>query len=240
MKLRLDQLLVERGLVESRQKAQALILAGSVLINKQKVEKPGHSVPSDASVEILGGLPFVSRGGVKLDAALTQFNIDVSGKVAIDIGASTGGFTDSLLQRGAMRVYAVDVGATQLDWRVRTDPRVIVRDQTNARYLTHTDIPELCDIAVCDVSFISVTLIVPAVPALLKPQGEMVILIKPQFEVGRADVGKGGIVRDPELHRAACDKVRRAVELLGYASELMDSPITGAEGNREFLLHAHR
>lgn len=240
MKLRLDQLLVERGLVESRQKAQALILAGSVLINKQKVEKPGHSVPSDASVEILGGLPFVSRGGVKLDAALTQFNIDVSGKVAIDIGASTGGFTDSLLQRGAMRVYAVDVGATQLDWRVRTDPRVIVKDQTNARYLTHTDIPELCDIAVCDVSFISVTLIVPAVPALLKPQGEMVILIKPQFEVGRADVGKGGIVRDPELHRAACDKVRGAVELLGYATELMDSPITGAEGNREFLLHAHR
>jgi 23S rRNA (cytidine1920-2'-O)/16S rRNA (cytidine1409-2'-O)-methyltransferase len=240
MKLRLDQLLVERGLVQSRQKAQALILAGSVLINKQKVEKPGHSVPSDASVEILGGLPFVSRGGVKLDAALTQFNIDVSGKVAIDIGASTGGFTDSLLQRGAMRVYAVDVGATQLDWRVRTDPRVIVKDQTNARYLTHTDIPELCDIAVCDVSFISVTLIVPAVPALLKPQGEMVILIKPQFEVGRADVGKGGIVRDPELHRAACDKVRGAVELLGYATELMDSPITGAEGNKEFLLHAHR
>jgi 23S rRNA (cytidine1920-2'-O)/16S rRNA (cytidine1409-2'-O)-methyltransferase len=240
MKLRLDQLLVERGLVESRQKAQALILAGSVLINKQKVEKPGHSVPSDASVEILGGLPFVSRGGVKLDAALTQFNIDVSGKVAIDIGASTGGFTDSLLQRGAMRVYAVDVGATQLDWRVRTDPRVIVKDQTNARYLAHTDIPELCDIAVCDVSFISVTLIVPAVPALLKPQGEMVILIKPQFEVGRADVGKGGIVRDPELHRAACDKVRGAVELLGYATELMDSPITGAEGNKEFLLHAHR
>jgi 23S rRNA (cytidine1920-2'-O)/16S rRNA (cytidine1409-2'-O)-methyltransferase len=240
MKQRLDQLLVERGLADSRQKAQALILAGSVLVNHQKLEKPGHSVPVDSVIEILGALPFVSRGGVKLDAALTHFRIDVSGRVAIDIGASTGGFTDCLLQRGASRVYAVDVGATQLDWRIRTDPRVVVKDHTNARHLAPGDIPERCDIAVCDVSFISVTLIAPVLPALLQPQGEMVILIKPQFEVGRADVGKGGIVRDPELHRMACDKVRASFEALGYATDLMDSPITGAEGNKEFLLHAHR
>ena len=240
MKQRLDQLLVERGLADSRQKAQALILAGSVLVNHQKLEKPGQSVPVDSVIEILGTLPFVSRGGVKLDAALTHFRIDVSGKVAVDIGVSTGGFTDCLLQRGASRVYAVDVGATQLDWRIRTDPRVIVKDHTNARHLASGDIPERCDLAVCDVSFISVTLIAPVLPALLQRQGEMVILIKPQFEVGRADVGKGGIVRDPELHRMACDKVRASFEALGYTTDLMDSPITGAEGNKEFLLHAHR
>jgi 23S rRNA (cytidine1920-2'-O)/16S rRNA (cytidine1409-2'-O)-methyltransferase len=239
-KQRLDQLLVDRGLVDSRQKGQALILAGSVLVNKQKVDKPGHSVVVDAEIDILGSMPFVSRGGFKLEAALTAFKIDVNGKVGIDIGASTGGFTDCLLQRGAARVYAVDVGATQLDWRVRTDPRVVVKDQTNARHLTPADIPELCDIAVCDVSFISVTLIAPVIPALLQPHGEMVILIKPQFEVGRGDVGKGGIVRDPLLHQAACDKVRTVVTALGYRTELMDSPITGAEGNKEFLLHAHR
>jgi 23S rRNA (cytidine1920-2'-O)/16S rRNA (cytidine1409-2'-O)-methyltransferase len=239
-KQRLDQLLLDRGLVDSRQKGQALILAGNVLVNKQKVDKPGHSVVADAEIEILGFLPFVSRGGVKLDAALTGFGIDVTGKVGIDIGASTGGFTDCLLQRGAARVYAIDVGPTQLDWRIRSDPRVVVKDQTNARYLTPADIPELCDIAVCDVSFISVTLIVPVIPVLLQPRGEMVILIKPQFEVGRDDVGKGGIVRDESLHRAACDKVRIAVESLGYHTELIDSPITGAEGNKEFLLHAHR
>jgi 23S rRNA (cytidine1920-2'-O)/16S rRNA (cytidine1409-2'-O)-methyltransferase len=239
-KQRLDQLLVDRGLVESRQKGQALILAGSVLVNKQKVDKPGHSVATDANIELLGSMPFVSRGGVKLDAALTGFGIDVNGRVAIDVGASTGGFTDCLLQRGAARVYAVDVGPTQLDWRIRTDPRVMVKDQTNARRLTSADIPELCDIAVCDVSFISVTLIAPVIPALLQPHGEMVILIKPQFEVGRDDVGKGGIVRDPSLHKAACDKVRSVIEALGYRTELMESPITGAQGNKEFLLHAYR
>lgn len=239
-KQRLDQLLLDRGLVDSRQKGQALILAGNVLVNKQKVDKPGHSVATDAEIEILRFPPFVSRGGLKLDAALTGFGIDVTGRVGMDIGASTGGFTDCLLQRGAARVYAIDVGATQLDWRIRSDPRVVVKDQTNARYLTPADIPELCDIAVCDVSFISVTLIAPVIPALLQPRGEMVILIKPQFEVGRDDVGKGGIVRDESLHRAACDKVRSAVESLGYHTELIDSPITGAEGNKEFLLHAHR
>jgi 23S rRNA (cytidine1920-2'-O)/16S rRNA (cytidine1409-2'-O)-methyltransferase len=239
-KLRLDQLLVDRGLAESRQKAQALILAGSVLVNQQKVEKPGHSVPLDANVELLAVMPFVSRAGVKLDAALTHFGVDVAGKVGVDIGASTGGFTDCLLQRGAARVYAVDVGDTQLAWKIRTDPRVVVKDHTNARSLTTRDIPEPCAIAVCDVSFISVTLILAAIPPLLEPSGEMVILVKPQFEVGRDDVGKGGIVREPALHEAACQKVRARVEDLGFRTALMDSPITGAEGNKEFLLHAHR
>jgi 23S rRNA (cytidine1920-2'-O)/16S rRNA (cytidine1409-2'-O)-methyltransferase len=239
-KVRLDQLLVERGLAESRQKAQALILAGDVLVNRQKAEKPGHAVPPDVELEVLNVLPFVSRGGLKLDAALIHFGIDVSGSVAIDIGASTGGFTDCLLQRGAARVYAVDVGATQLAWKIRTDGRVVVKDHTNARNLTEADVPELCDIAVCDVSFISVTLIAPAIPALLKPSGDVVVLVKPQFEVGRGQVGKGGIVRDPELHQSACDKVRSAFEAMGYRAEMIDSPITGAEGNKEFLLHAHR
>jgi 23S rRNA (cytidine1920-2'-O)/16S rRNA (cytidine1409-2'-O)-methyltransferase len=235
---RIDQLLVDRGLVESRQKAQALILAGSVLVNQQKVEKAGQAVPADASVELLDQLRYVSRGGLKLEAALDHFGIVVDGKVCIDVGSSTGGFTDCLLQRGATRVYAVDVGDTQLDWKIRTDPRVVVKDHTNARNLTLEDIGELCDLAVCDVSFISVTLILPALPPVLRADGEMVILVKPQFEVGRADVGKGGIVREPGLHESACRKVREAVEALGYQARLMDSPITGAEGNREFLLHA--
>ena len=239
-KLRLDQLLVERGLAESRQKAQALILAGSVLVNQQKAEKPGHTVPVDAALELLAVMPFVSRAGAKLEAALTAFGIDVSGRVALDIGASTGGFTDCLLQRGAARVYAVDVGDSQLAWKIRTDPRVVVKDHTNARNLNSEQIPEPCALAVCDVSFISVTLILPAIPSLLDPTGEMVILIKPQFEVGRDDVGKGGIVRDAALHDAACKKVRTAVEELGFRTALMDSPITGAEGNKEFLLHAGR
>lgn len=239
-KLRLDQLLVDRGLAESRQKAQAMILAGNVLVNRQKADKPGHSVSSEAEVEVLGALPFVSRGGVKLDAALTHFGIDVPGKVGIDIGASTGGFTDCLLQRGAARVYAVDVGVTQMAWKIRTDPRVVVKDHTNARHLTRADIPELCDIAVCDVSFISVTLIAPSIPPLLNPEADVVVLVKPQFEVGRGQVGKGGIVRDASLHQAACNKVQTAFAELGYRSEIIDSPITGAEGNKEFLLHARR
>lgn len=235
---RIDQLLVDRGLAESRSKAQALLLAGSVLVNGQKVQKAGQSVALDAELQLLDQLPFVSRGGFKLDAALTAFGIDVGGKVCVDIGASTGGFTDCLLQRSAARVYAVDVGTTQLDWKIRTDPRVVVKDHTNARHLQPGDIGEFCHLAVCDVSFISVTLILPALPPLLTPEGEMVILVKPQFEVGREQVGKGGIVRDPQLHAAACRKVQDAVEALGYRASLMDSPIQGAEGNREFLLHA--
>ena len=236
-KQRIDQLLVDRGLVESRQKAQALILAGSVLVNNQKALKPGQTVALDSPINLLDQLPFVSRGGLKLDAALSHFRIIVKDRVCVDIGASTGGFTDCLLQRGAARVYAVDVGATQLAWKIRTDPRVVVRDHTNARHLRPADIGEPCAVAVCDVSFISVTMILPAIPPLLSEDGRMVVLIKPQFEVGRHDVGKGGIVRDPALHAAACEKVRAAVESLGFRTEIIKSPVPGAEGNREFLLH---
>jgi 23S rRNA (cytidine1920-2'-O)/16S rRNA (cytidine1409-2'-O)-methyltransferase len=236
---RIDQLLVDRGLAESRTKAQALIMSGSVFVNGDKAQKPGHAVAVDAAVEVRGQMPFVSRGGIKLEHGLTTFGIDPAGRVCIDVGASTGGFTDCLLQRGAARVYAVDVGATQLDWKIRTDPRVVVKDRTNARYLRPEDIGEPCSLAVCDVSFISVTLILPALPPLLTSDGEMVVLVKPQFEAGREEVGKGGIVRDPALHEAACRKVREAAEALGFRTALTDSPILGAEGNREFLVHAH-
>ena len=183
--------------------------------------------------------PFVSRGGLKLDAALRHFDIDVTGKVCLDIGASTGGFTDCLLQRGAARVHAVDVGTGQLDWKLRTDPRVVVHEGINARYLTSADIGEPVDLAVCDVSFISVTLILPAVVPLLRPAGQMVILVKPQFEVGKGQVGKGGIVRDPELHQAACAACDGRCGSSDFETEIIDSPILGAEGNREFLLYAH-
>jgi 23S rRNA (cytidine1920-2'-O)/16S rRNA (cytidine1409-2'-O)-methyltransferase len=237
-KVRIDQLLVQRGLADSRQKAQALVLAGEVLVNSQKAEKPGQTVSEDSSLQVLERMPYVSRGGFKLAGALDGFGIDVKGRVCVDIGASTGGFTDCLLQRGAARVYVVDVGPSQLDWKVRQDRRVVVHEYTNARYIRPDDFPEPCSLAVCDVSFISVTLILPAIRALLTPDGEMVILIKPQFEVGRRDVGKGGIVRDPELHAAACNRVREFVEEMGFRTRLMDSPITGAEGNKEFLLHA--
>jgi 23S rRNA (cytidine1920-2'-O)/16S rRNA (cytidine1409-2'-O)-methyltransferase len=238
MKVRLDRLLVERGLAESREKAQALIMAGEVLVNRQKASKPGHTVPDDIDVEVLARPPYVSRGGLKLAGALSHFHIDVEGKVCLDVGASTGGFTDALLQAGAVRVHAVDVGAGQMAWSLRTDPRVTVHDGINARELVYDAIGERVDLIVCDVSFISVTLILPAIVPLLQPEGQMVILIKPQFEVGKGQVGKGGIVRDPALHRAACDRVRSAVEEFGFITEIMESPIRGAEGNKEFLLHA--
>jgi 23S rRNA (cytidine1920-2'-O)/16S rRNA (cytidine1409-2'-O)-methyltransferase len=238
MKVRLDRLLVERGLAESREKAQALIMAGEVLVNRQKASKPGHTVPDDIDVEVLARPPYVSRGGLKLAGALSHFHIDVEGKVCLDVGASTGGFTDALLQAGAVRVHAVDVGAGQMAWSLRTDPRVVVHDGINARELVYDAIGERVDLMVCDVSFISVTLILPAIVPLLQPEGQMVILIKPQFEVGKGQVGKGGIVRDPALHRAACDRVRSAVEEFGFITEIMESPIHGAEGNKEFLLHA--
>jgi 23S rRNA (cytidine1920-2'-O)/16S rRNA (cytidine1409-2'-O)-methyltransferase len=237
-KQRVDQLLVDRGLAESRQKAQALILAGAVIVNGQKAAKAGQMAPADSRVEVLEKLRYVGRGGLKLEAALDRFHISVDGKTCIDIGASTGGFTDCLLQRGAKKVYAVDVGTAQLDWKLRNDDRVVVKENVNARYLSPKDIGEPCDLAVIDVSFISVIKILPAVPALLREHGELVILVKPQFEVGREEVGKGGIVRDPELQEAACRKVEGAVAELGYQTEIMESPILGAEGNREFLLHA--
>lgn len=240
MKLRVDQLLVDRGLADSREKARALILAGDVLIDGQKSDKPGHSVASDCRVDVTARLPYVSRGGVKLAAALDHFGIDPAGHTCLDVGSSTGGFTDCLLQRGAARVWSVDVGHGQLDWKLRNDPRVVVREGVNARYLEPQDFPEQFSLAVCDASFISTTLLIPAIQPLLTERGEMVILVKPQFEVGRTEVGKGGIVRDPELHRAACDRVRACVEALGFSAAIVESPILGAEGNREFLLYAQR
>jgi 23S rRNA (cytidine1920-2'-O)/16S rRNA (cytidine1409-2'-O)-methyltransferase len=239
MKTRLDRLIVERGLTESREKAQALIMAGEVLVNGQKAAKPGQAVPDDSRIEILARPPYVSRGGLKLAGALRHFAIDVAGRTCLDIGASTGGFTDVLLQAGAVRVHAVDVGAGQLDWKLRTDPRVVLHEGINARALQFGDIGERVDIIACDVSFISVTLILPAAVPLLQPAGQMVILIKPQFEAGRGQVGKGGIVRDPAIHQAACERVARAVRELGFETSMMESPILGAQGNKEFLLYAH-
>ena len=239
MKARLDRLIVERGLAESREQAQALIMAGEVLVNGQKAAKPGQTVEEGIAIEVLARAPYVSRGGFKIAAALREFGIDVSGKVCLDIGASTGGFTDALLQAGALRVHAADVGTGQLAWKLRTDPRVVVHEGINARHLRPADIGEPVALITCDVSFISVTLILPAAVPLLRPGGQLVILIKPQFEVGKGQVGKGGIVREPELHRAACQRVERAVRELSFQTELIESPIAGTEGNKEFLLYAH-
>jgi 23S rRNA (cytidine1920-2'-O)/16S rRNA (cytidine1409-2'-O)-methyltransferase len=239
MKTRLDRLLVDRGLAGSREKAQALIMAGEVVLNGQKASKPGQPVDLDAAVEVLARPPYVSRGGLKLAGALQHFAIDAAGKVCVDIGSSTGGFTDALLQAGAARVHAVDVGVGQLAWPLRTDPRVRLHEGINARELRASDIGEPADLLTCDVSFISVTLILPAAVPLLQPRGQMVILIKPQFEAGKGQVGKGGIVRDPLIHQAACERVNRAVRELGFETSIMESPILGAEGNKEFLLYAH-
>jgi 23S rRNA (cytidine1920-2'-O)/16S rRNA (cytidine1409-2'-O)-methyltransferase len=238
MKQRLDRLLVERGLAESREKAQALIMAGEVSVDGQKASKPGHSIDAASAIEVSGKPPYVSRGGVKLAAALDGFGVDVTGCVCLDIGSSTGGFTDCLLQHGAARIHAVDVGSGQLDWKLRNDPRVVVHEGINARHLQYEEIGETVTLATFDVSFISVTLILPAVAPLLRSDGRMVILVKPQFEVGKGHVGKGGIVRDPELHREACARVEDAVKSLGFETTIMDSPILGAEGNKEFLLYA--
>ncbi len=237
-KRRIDQLLVDRALAPTREKAQALLLAGSVRVNGQRVEKPGHTVAEDANIEVAATMRYVGRGGFKMEAALAAWSIDVNGSICLDVGASTGGFTDCLLQHGAARVYAFDVGSGQIDWKLRTDPRVVVREGVNARYLQPADLPEQVHLIVCDVSFISVTLILPALVPLLRPEGSMVILIKPQFEVGREQVGKGGIVRDPQLHAQSCEKVSEAVRALGFETLIMESPILGAEGNREFLLYA--
>jgi 23S rRNA (cytidine1920-2'-O)/16S rRNA (cytidine1409-2'-O)-methyltransferase len=235
---RIDQLLVDRGLTDSREKARALILAGSVLVDGQRVDKAGQTVSPDARIELLDSPRYVGRGGLKLEAALAHWSIPVSGKVCVDVGSSTGGFTDCLLQHGASKVYAVDVGTGQLDWKLRNDPRVVVHEKVNARYLSRDEVPEPVTLAVCDVSFISITMILPALMALLSGDAEMVILVKPQFELERHQVGKGGIIRDPELHAAACKRVADAVERLGFRFEIIPSPILGAEGNREFLLYA--
>ncbi|MCP5117851.1 MAG: TlyA family RNA methyltransferase, partial [bacterium] len=209
-------------------------------VDGQKAAKAGHAVAADSRIEVTGRPPYVSRGGGQLAAAPAAFGIDPAGRICLDIGASTGGFTDCLLQRGAARVHAVDTGAGQIAWKLRTDARVVLHENTNARYLKFSEFGEGANLVVCDVSFISVTLIVPVLPPLLAAGAEMVILVKPQFEVGRGQVGKGGIVRDPALHRAACERVEKAVAEIGYRSSIMDSPILGAEGNREFLLYGQR
>lgn len=238
-RIRIDRLLIERGLAESRQKAQAFVMAGQVLADEQKITKPGQQVAPEAEVRILGPAPqYVSRAGVKLEAALEKFQLDIRDKICLDIGSSTGGFTDCLLQHGAAKVYAVDVGTAQLHWKIRKDKRVIVRERINARYLNSAVVPEPVQFVCCDVSFISVTLIFSAIRPLLAAEAELVVLAKPQFEVGRGQVGKGGIVDDPALHQQVTEKVRKALQHMGfrYVGE-MESPIRGAEGNKEFLLH---
>ena len=242
-KRRADQLLVEQGLAESRTKAQALILAGLVSCNGRRVDKPGEQLAADLALALKGrDHPWVSRGGIKLAHALDHFHITVEGQVALDIGASTGGFTDALLSRGAKRVYAVDVGHGQLAWKLRQDPRVIVHERLNARYLTRADIPEPLDIITCDASFIGLATVLRAPLALTAEQAQLVALVKPQFEAGPASVGKGGVVRDPEIHREVCARAAAWVAAQpGWSvARIVESPILGPEGNREFLLYARR
>ena len=239
-KVRIDRLILDRGFVESREKGQAIILAGNVLVNGQKVEKAGALVPEDADIRILGEpLPYVSRGGLKLEAALREFKITVTGRTAIDVGASTGGFTDCLLQHGCRKVYAVDVGYGQLAWKLRQDPRVISIERTNIREINPALIPELLDISVIDASFISLEKIIPSVLKLLARDGEIIALIKPQFEVGKGQVGKGGIVRNETARKAVVERIVEFVHELGLEVKgVMPSPITGQDGNVEYLLHA--
>ena len=250
--MRLDKLLVERGLTPSRERAQALILAGKVLVNEQKVEKAGASIDSTSTLRLLGSdLPYVSRGGLKLEKALEHWQIDLKGKVCLDIGASTGGFSDCMLQHGAVKVIAVDTGYGQMDFGLRNDPRIRLLEKTNARYLGPSDIGEPVDFIAMDVSFISATLVLPAViraawsgdqphaSSIPHQIRQIVVLVKPQFEAGREMVGKGGIVRDEPAQRAAVARVETALLELGCVhSEWIESPILGGEGNREFLLHA--
>jgi 23S rRNA (cytidine1920-2'-O)/16S rRNA (cytidine1409-2'-O)-methyltransferase len=240
-KRRLDALLVERGLAESRARAQALVLAGLVWSEGRRLDKPGSSLPADAPLELRGREhPWVSRGGIKLAHALQHFAIDARDAVALDIGASTGGFTDVLLSAGARRVYAVDVGHGQLAWKLRQDSRVVVLERRNARHLSRDDIAEPPDIITCDASFISLTVVLPAALALAAPEAQLVALIKPQFEVGKGRVGKGGVVRDAALHREVCETITAwlAAQPGWRVLGLTESPIRGPEGNVEFLVHA--
>jgi 23S rRNA (cytidine1920-2'-O)/16S rRNA (cytidine1409-2'-O)-methyltransferase len=245
LKLRLDKLLVDRGLAASRERAQALILAGKVLVNEQKLEKAGAQVEAKAAVRLLGeDLKYVSRGGLKLERALEHWRIHVEGKVCLDVGASTGGFTDCLLQHGAARVIAVDTGYGQMDFKLRQDPRVLLLEKTNARYVTDEVIAEKVDVIVIDVAFISATLVLPPVVNAAFPTTpqerrgrQVIVLVKPQFEAGREFVSKGGIVRDEAAQLAAVDKVKeKLLELRCSSTDVIESPILGAEGNREFLL----
>ena len=239
-RLRIDKLLVDRGFAESRTKAQALVMAGVVLVNEQRADKPSDTASPDAEIRIKGGddpaLRYVGRGGVKLEAALREFEIDVNRLHCLDVGASTGGFTDCLLQHGANSVIALDVGHNQIDWRLRTDSRVEVREGINARYLKPEDFTTTFDLIVMDVSFISATKILPALVRLMKNTGKLITLIKPQFEVGRGEVGKGGIVRDSEKHARVIEEVNCAAQHLGLkVRKVIESPIHGADGNIEFL-----
>lgn len=239
---RADQLLVDRGLVESRSRAQALILAGLVYSGERRIDKAGQALKADAPLELRGrDHPWVSRGGVKLAHGLAHFGWSPEGAVAIDVGSSTGGFTDVLLTGGASRVYAVDSGTNQLAWKLRSDPRVVVLEQTNARHLTAQHIPEPIDIVVCDASFISLAKVLPAALSFARAGGRLVALIKPQFEAGREEVGKGGVIRDTAVHECVCAEVRAWVEAQGWVVEGIErSPITGPEGNVEFLIGATR
>jgi 23S rRNA (cytidine1920-2'-O)/16S rRNA (cytidine1409-2'-O)-methyltransferase len=239
-KVRADQMLVSRGLAESRTRAQALIMAGAVFSGERKLAKAGEMLAEDAALEVRGkDHPWVSRGGIKLAHGLTHFGFDVTGAVALDVGSSTGGFTDVLLSRGAAKVYAVDVGTNQLAWKLRQDPRVVVHERTNARNLDSSIIPEPVEIVVCDASFISLAKVLEAPLKLAKPEAKLVALIKPQFEAGREEVGKGGVVRDPAVHQRVCAEAQAWVRSQGWSViGVMPSPITGPEGNVEFLLGA--
>jgi 23S rRNA (cytidine1920-2'-O)/16S rRNA (cytidine1409-2'-O)-methyltransferase len=238
MKERIDKLLVDRGLCRTRQQAQACLMAGWVLVNEQRIDKPGVKVEAGAAIRLKEVLSdYVSRGGLKLEKALDTFAPSLDQNVCLDIGASTGGFTECMLRRGARKVYAVDVGHNQLDWRVRSDPRVVVLEGVNARYLSFEAIGEQVDLITIDVSFISLTLIFPVLKSFLKPEARVLCLVKPQFEVGKGEVGKGGLVKDPRKHQEVLDKIRHAAEDLEYQVEgIIDSPILGMEGNKEFFL----
>ena len=242
LKIRVDQLLVERGHAESRTRAQALVLAGIVFSGETKLAKPGQSLPADAPLQVRGrDHPWVSRGGIKLAHALEAFGLDPAGVTAMDIGSSTGGFTDVLLSKGAVRVFAVDSGTNQLAWKLRQDPRVTVLEQTSARILTPTQIDAPCSWVVCDASFIALSKVLEVPLKLAATPCQLVALIKPQFEVGRGEVGKGGVVRDPELHARVCGEVRSWLESDGWAVQgIVESPIKGPEGNVEFLISARR
>jgi 23S rRNA (cytidine1920-2'-O)/16S rRNA (cytidine1409-2'-O)-methyltransferase len=239
-KVRADQLLVARELADSRTKAQALILAGAVFSGDKRVAKAGDLLADDAPLEVRGrDHPWVSRGGVKLDHGLTHFGFDVAGKVALDIGSSTGGFTDVLLSKGAAKVYAIDVGTNQLAWKLRQDPRVVVHEQTNARYLDASLVPEQVDVIVCDASFIGLAKVLGPALGLARPGAKLVALVKPQFEAGREEVGKGGVVRDKAVRQRVCDEASEWVASQGWSVlGVTESPITGPEGNVEFLLGA--
>ncbi|MEK9210963.1 TlyA family RNA methyltransferase [Sphingomonas sp. 2378] len=241
-KLRVDQMLVDRGLVESRSRAQALVMAGLVFSGETKIAKPGQQLSEDAALDVRGrDHPWVSRGGIKLAHGLEHFGWDVTDAVAIDVGSSTGGFTDVLLQKGAARVYAVDSGTNQLAWSLRQDPRVIVHEQTSARILTDAHIPEPVNMIVCDASFIGLAKVLERPLSFAAPDARLLALIKPQFEAGREEVGKGGVVRDPAVHARVCDQVVAWLTEAGWqVAGVAQSPITGPEGNIEFLIAASR